>query len=268
MRCARQFTAFRLFTICIVAVWNLPAENGAAQSAPPIPTNALCPVLTDEPVDPGISVQYQGQTVYLCCQRCKKKFLEDPTPYLANLPQFLESANDGSNASIEAPAHETGLPSGEHEHEHGRESSDGWIHIAGKFHPLAIHFPIALWLAAALAELLGILRPRSGMTVAARYCLWLAALGAVVAATLGWAAASGEPFPGLENTLTWHRWLGTAMAAVAVVTLAIGEKAWRGNRPGPEKVYRTLLAAGVVLIVLTGHYGATLIYGPGYFGFK
>ena len=51
---------------------------------------------------------------------------------------------------------------------------------------LVIHFPIALFAAAALAESWALLRRSTQPGAVVRYCVALAAGGAVVAAALGW----------------------------------------------------------------------------------
>ena len=42
--------------------------------------NTKCPV-TDEAVDPKISTEHDGKTVYFCCEDCVEKFLSDPESY-------------------------------------------------------------------------------------------------------------------------------------------------------------------------------------------
>ncbi|PKP72115.1 MAG: hypothetical protein CVT83_01520, partial [Alphaproteobacteria bacterium HGW-Alphaproteobacteria-5] len=75
----------------------------------------------------------------------------------------------------------------------------------GRFHPAAVHFPIAMLLGAALAELLS-LRFESGFFHnAARFSLWLGALGALGAASLGW-LYGGFRVADEETLLTFHRW--------------------------------------------------------------
>ena len=72
----------------------------AAPVALPAGANTMCPVLTDEPVDPSIWVDYQGRRVSLPSQRCRKKFLEDPTPYLAALEASPRVSGDAPAAPL------------------------------------------------------------------------------------------------------------------------------------------------------------------------
>lgn len=58
---------------------------GWARSSPPGqpgegdgPVNAMCPVTTDEPIDPRFIVEYEGNVVGFCCRKCRTKFEQDP----------------------------------------------------------------------------------------------------------------------------------------------------------------------------------------------
>ena len=141
----------------------------------------------------------------------------------------------------------------------GPEQQDPWLEVAidraGRFHPLLVHFPVALLLAALLAQVLGALRGRERYEAAARFCLALGAAGAVVAAALGWAAAASSSYPSAaQQDLFLHRWIGTATAVAAVVAWATGRRA------GP--LHRSLLVLAAVGVAVAGYYGANLIYGP------
>ena len=84
-----------------------------------------------------------------------------------------------------------------------------------KFHPLLVHFPIALVLAAAGAECVVIATTRTAWrTVAVANIRAAAAMGVVTAIT-GWLFAS-SPLVDLGPSLEWHRWLGMAGAAGAI----------------------------------------------------
>ncbi len=48
------------------------------------PVNAQCPV-SGKPVDPTKTIVHHGVVVAFCCDDCKAKFQQDPTPYLAKL---------------------------------------------------------------------------------------------------------------------------------------------------------------------------------------
>jgi uncharacterized membrane protein len=131
----------------------------------------------------------------------------------------------------------------------------------GTFHPSASHFPIALLLAAGLAELLRIATGRSLFDGAARYCLWFGALGAIMTALLGWFMA-GFQLADPTGILTLHRWLGTAVAVGASLALTLGEQ----SRCQPDKrsvcwAFRVSLLSVVMLVLLSGFLGGAMLYG-------
>ncbi|HKK70291.1 MAG TPA: plastocyanin/azurin family copper-binding protein [Candidatus Krumholzibacteria bacterium] len=129
----------------------------------------------------------------------------------------------------------------------------------GTFHPPVVHFPIGLLVAAALAELLAMSgRWHETSLHAARFCLWLGAASAVVAAVLGWFFAGFRITDGAWM-LTAHRWAGTALAVGAVVVVAMGERA-RLARTGP-RAYRVALFVLAVVVLATGFVGGAMIYG-------
>lgn len=143
------------------------------------------------------------------------------------------------------------------DHRFGTKLID-WL---GRFHPPASHFPIALLVAAALAELLAIATGRSLFESAARYCLWFGALGAVLTALLGWFMA-GFRVTDHSGLLTLHRWVGTAVAISALLVLLLGER----RRCRPEKgsarlAFRIGLLIVTSLVLYAGFLGGAMIYG-------
>ncbi len=55
-------------------------------------TNALCPVMTGNAVNPAVFTVHKGQKVYFCCYDCTVAFEKDPEKYLHLLPQFSKNA--------------------------------------------------------------------------------------------------------------------------------------------------------------------------------
>jgi uncharacterized membrane protein len=141
----------------------------------------------------------------------------------------------------------------------------------GRLHPLLVHFPIALLLAAFVAESLSRLRPRhaSSWQSMTRGSLWLAALGGIAAAICGWLNAAHEGYASGEVDI--HRWLGVTTASLAVVTLAACEYAERARARDATRGGRGpllgLLVIAVVVVTLAGHTGGVLAYGADYLGF-
>lgn len=149
----------------------------------------------------------------------------------------------------------------EHAHGHGHGSSFfsrliGWL---GNFHPPAVNFPIAMISGAALAELLLKVTGRVFYANAVRFCLWVGALGALGAAILGW-FFGGFNLVDKSWILTTHRWLGTSTAVWAIMTLVIGERAFR-HPDASRTAFRACLFVGAGLVSATGFFGGAMIYG-------
>lgn len=143
------------------------------------------------------------------------------------------------------------------------------LHFFGQFHPVIIHFPVALLLVAAVAEGLYLFWKKPFLAHTASVNLHLSAVSAIVAAALGWAlAATSGTDPDLKATLFWHRWLGTATALFAGLALFL----WWYHRNQPSRIrviaFRVSLIAGAVLVTITGHLGGKLVYGLDYFTFS
>jgi uncharacterized membrane protein len=132
----------------------------------------------------------------------------------------------------------------------------------GKLHPLATHFPIALLSVAALAELLLLRRPQELFLGAVRFCVWAGAIGALVAAPLGWLFA-GFHLLDDEWVMTAHRWVGTGTALWALVVLVLCERTYRSATD--RKAFRLALLLGAALVGVAGFLGGSLIYGVDHF---
>lgn len=129
----------------------------------------------------------------------------------------------------------------------------------GRLHPSVVHFPIAMFVGAFFVEMFGLWRRNTSYQHAAYVMLVVGALGAVVAAFLGW-FAGGFYLTDRNPVLATHRWLGTA---IAFAGLAIVFAASR-NRRIPEKS-RTILLLALGLITLAvsvqGFLGGTFMHG-------
>jgi uncharacterized membrane protein len=130
--------------------------------------------------------------------------------------------------------------------------------LTGRLHPLLVHFPIALVLIAAVAELVALTTrfPKWRMVAVAN--VRVGAAFAVASAGAGWLLASSrivEASPSLE----WHRWLGLAAAVATVAAaLATNETDRTQRRLG---LYRIALFWAAALVAVAGHFGAVLVWG-------
>jgi uncharacterized membrane protein len=140
------------------------------------------------------------------------------------------------------------------------ERPKNFIEFIGRFHPVSVHFAIALILTAALAEALFLITGRSAFTDSARFMLVLGAAGAVVAVGLGF--ATREEF-GRTTRVTWHLAFGLAATVMALLAAVVREARERHSGDGRWRwVYRALLFLSAVLVSITGHLGGLLTRGP------
>ena len=162
----------------------------------------------------------------------------------------------GSTLSVTPPSPEDALAAKIAEN---RLTSAG--DLLGRLHPVAAHFPVALLLFAALAELMLIFRPSLGLETTVRYLVAGGALGAVVAAGLGW-FAGGWRLSDRSETLGLHRWNGTAIALVSLVAWWL---AARGKGRAGLRSVLALLAAG---LIVQGYLGGEMVFGPNHLGLR
>ncbi len=141
------------------------------------------------------------------------------------------------------------------------------IDFAGKFHPMVLHFPIALILTALLAEMLALVSGKPIFSQTARLTLILAVLSVAVAVPLGWAAAvSKEYVDDYARMLWWHRWMGTATGILVLMVACLSELSQlRRERTSLRMAYRAGLVLAAGSVAVAGHCGALLVYGLGYF---
>ncbi len=215
-----------------------------------------CPVMEGNPVDPSLYVDYKGERVYLCCKTCVKLFTENPEAYLDKLPQFAEPAHSESPATEAEHDHATG---------HGEAGkTPKLVTFIGKFHPIAVHIPIALVLVAALAEALFLFTGVPLFRSAACFNLLIAVLGAAAAVPLGLAAATGTQYPAdYAAVLLRHKLLGLSTLVVILIAAALSERLHR--KQAGLWSYRIALLLSVLLVGATGHFGGILVYGLNYF---
>jgi uncharacterized membrane protein len=131
--------------------------------------------------------------------------------------------------------------------------------LIGRLHPLLIHFPIALVLGAVLAEGAAAVTKDDRWRLVAVRNLRVGAAAALAAAGAGWWFARA---PGMDATplLEFHRWLGTAAAAVTVGAALAASAGGVQSRPA-RWMYRIALCGAGALVGVTAHLGGLLVWG-------
>jgi mono/diheme cytochrome c family protein/uncharacterized membrane protein len=130
----------------------------------------------------------------------------------------------------------------------------------GRFHPPAVHFPIALLTAAAAAELLRTVTGRLGFEAVSRFTIWFGTFGAVIAGVLGW-FLGGLRLADASRVMITHCWLGIVTVLVAVVLLVMSELSRLPERRRTRIWFRLTLLAEVVLVSVAGFFGGAIVFG-------
>ncbi|VAX37005.1 hypothetical protein MNBD_PLANCTO03-276 [hydrothermal vent metagenome] len=282
-------------------VWGGGLARGQDIAAPAEITNQICPVTTDEEIDPEFFVETDEGRLYFCCAKCRRRYERDPAKYAEGLAEVMparfqpesepEEAHADDHAHDEQPAQPTAddhdaeddghdhnatqnaddhnEDEGEHDHgDHG--SGDGFLAKLlgwfGNFHPPSTHFPVAMLFGAALGEAAFLFTRRSFFAAGARFCLWFAIPGAVAAAVLGWFYA-GLALTDGDWIMTTHRWLGTATALLAVAVLGAGWGRVVRGEGDASRMYLVLLGLAAGAVGLNGFLGGALVYGLDHYAF-
>jgi uncharacterized membrane protein len=134
--------------------------------------------------------------------------------------------------------------------------------LIGRLHPLLIHFPIALVIAAAVAELVAIVTADERCHTVAVVNVRAGAMFALLAAITGWRLALAAQLEG-SALLEWHRWLG-AVTAAATLAAALATTDVRRRSTLGVLTYRTALFGAGTLVAITGHFGGLLVWGANF----
>jgi uncharacterized membrane protein len=144
----------------------------------------------------------------------------------------------------------------------GKPHAD-WQQFLGRFHPLAVHFPIALLILVPLLEIAGAFRP--ALREAAGFVLGLGFASCLGALALGYLLAygSGESGP----AVTRHMWGGICLSLGALICLLL-RPAWFDRSNGSSaivlRLYPAALAGLLILLAWTAHQGGSLTHGADY----
>jgi uncharacterized membrane protein len=131
--------------------------------------------------------------------------------------------------------------------------------LVGHLHPLLIHFPIALVVAAVAAEGAAMFTANDRWRAVAIANVRGAALFSLLAAFAGWRMAIALDLDG-SSLLEWHRWCGIGAAALTVIaaiaTCVPLDWAGRGSW-----CFRIAVFGAAALMALAGHLGGLMVWG-------
>lgn len=177
-------------------------------------------------------------------EEIKQDFLPgDPRSHPAGMPPKATNHEGMMGANMDNPS--------------GKEQSllDQYV-PKHSFHPLIIHFPVALFLFGAGLEVFGWRRKDTTMREAGWWALLFGALSTALAVPTGLMVFLRSGF----------QWQGTPLVhfilAVSATLLMATTVIWRRNGAHESLSYFTLLGLAAVAVGATGHFGALLVYGP------
>ena len=138
-----------------------------------------------------------------------------------------------------------------------RLSVPAWLQVAGRMHPLILHFPLVLIVLYAVAVIVlppGKTKGDSAYTNTTSLLLLTAAVTAVITSLMGLFLSKEEGYD--PNALWWHKWGGVAISLLTLL--------WYSFNTQVQAKKIITLATSVValfLIVFTGHLGAGITHG-------
>ncbi|MBL8048428.1 MAG: DUF2231 domain-containing protein [Chthonomonas sp.] len=123
------------------------------------------------------------------------------------------------------------------------------------FHPLVVHFPVALFLFGAFLDALGHWRKRPELRIAALWNLGFGAIASIGAVVSGLLARYLNEYT-FEGTVLIHLILGVS-SSVLMLSVAW----WRKGREPVSAGYWAFLATACIVLTVAGHFGSMLVYG-------
>lgn len=135
-------------------------------------------------------------------------------------------------------------------------SLPAFLQVAGRMHPLLLHFPITLIFISLFLDWFFVRKQPENVALkeASTVLFTLAALFAALTALFGFFLYKEGGYQGAE--INWHKWTGT------LVSLMSGLLIWL--RQKPSAVYYSSLLVCAATLTVTGHLGAEITHGKGF----
>ncbi len=189
--------------------------------------NKMCPVMTDEEVDPEMTITFRGKTVGFCCDIYIEKFKANPDRYLSRLPQFASAPAPDADGSPDAASDPEAA---EHSHDGSVESAvDDRSPWWGRVHPVLVHFPLAGMPLALLGFLAWICRGRESFAKADVAPLLAATVAAILAVNSGKTLEDATRFSAsMQEIVQDHEWYSERIMVLAIALSLL--RIWRWNR--------------------------------------
>ena len=138
------------------------------------------------------------------------------------------------------------------------------IRLAGRLHPLIVHFPVGLLLLALLFRFLARNPVRAISLGNSADLIWdLGAVSAIAVALSGTALSLEGGFA--PELIYWHKRLGISVAVTSTGAALLRRlPARQGGSRAWTTLHHLLLAVTTISLVAAGHLGGTMVHGAGY----
>ncbi len=137
------------------------------------------------------------------------------------------------------------------------------LRAALNYHPIFVHFPIVLWFAALLFELLAIWRASDDMQRTASRMLYLGTLAAIITVLTGLAAQNSVPPGEAQRVLGVHETLMLVSTSLAIALCMFAFFVRKNFTPQWRKIMLLGLCVLGALVIIGTDRGAQLVYGYG-----
>jgi uncharacterized membrane protein len=137
------------------------------------------------------------------------------------------------------------------------------LRAALNYHPMFVHFPIVLWLAALLFQVLALWRASDEMQRTAARMLYLGTLAAIVTVFTGLAAENSVPPGEAMRAVGIHETLMLVSTSLALALCMFAFFARKNFTPQLRKLMLLGLAVLAVLLTIGADRGAQLVYRYG-----
>ncbi len=142
-------------------------------------------------------------------------------------------------------------------------SNSFWLwKFFGRLHPLAVHFPLALLLFAAILELATIKKFSSALRPGINLLVITGVIAAIFSAVFGLLLSKEGDYG--KDLLGLHQWIGIATILLGTITWLLLNKILVTKNESLVKYYRGMLFFCAAGLSITGHFGASLTHGKDY----
>lgn len=130
------------------------------------------------------------------------------------------------------------------------------VEFVAHFHPLLVHLPIGILLIGLLLQWLSSKQKNNQLQQAVPIVFLWGAITALASCVTGYLLSINDDYD--QTLVNWHQWMGISVAFISWILYA---------REKNDRIIinKKILSVGLlVLIIITGHLGASLTHGPDY----